>query len=1050
MRSAVFPIVPLSKIPMQGATSTNSSPGCIRGKVKAPKSPLKSALRTPVSTFKKGVRSLVSPLSPSPPSPTPQRIAPPSLQASEISISVAEQIDSVSDNGDIVIHISPPGESHAIASSSDVLDVPRDLRHSLTSSVATPPTVSWRPPSHLPPAPPADRKIDRLAERKLHTTHAGASPTLLVAPSVEDERGSFDFTHEVLSLERGDGRTSFIRALHRALSSEAIASPLKQFSPPHNHHNETLVAPAISSSRSTAPFEGQAAFQKFVAQTKSNAKSAKSIPAASHPPPFALPPLPQIPLVHVEHSRHESAMSFASTSSLGAPLESAPSSRSSHFETTYAPRLPPLPSMSRYSTVPYAIIAARNHQHERTASSSSVDSSSGAQISYVSGSMRRAGRPSFYTSHSRKASTESTIGRSDWHSHRRASSSASSVLSMARLGRPALSERMFDRDEDVMLSSFHPREDSWSHASSYSYEASYENGSMEARNDSMFSPSEHHADRSFLIMGRPISGMSSDESDAPDDTFSGKSKALEKVLQEVKNNVPPTVRARHRPPPLTLYESGLSTPGLISPDATADTSADDSSLFSLETRFSNPPLSAVLGNHSRHPSLTASVMKIEPTIHEERSQSTIRSSRPLASPAPIERNIGVDGSSVTASWFQWQREAEDVDQQNQQTWLNSPASDEAVIGESSLVASLTPDVPQFTTHSDIEAFLAASKAKYKSLDQLPLGHVVERRRTHLSDSRASAAPYCLQIPPLESRFRNKRSSSSSADYENAPVSALLAEFARDQLPVVVPVTQLASKASAADTLAEPNRQSVTHSARRKNLGWARRRPGSQDGAISKLSPSRLPRSTSTAATDDAQPQGDVDSQPQLEKRPSFLCFSPTIEPESVFGSSKIVRPPPLRRRHVSGKVTTFGSPLNLNGDLNPQSLAERQGRDSWEPGSSPLAMRALHSTPPAEESKTRRSTRARTVERPRPHASVPSSQLQGIGASASVKSSRPPASNITRLLPGPAASKIQTGQSNRSALSHKPVAGQKAATTDENTRVDNPRKQLSDKYVAQR
>jgi hypothetical protein len=532
---------------------------------------------------------------------------------------------------------------------------------------------------------------------------------------------SFDFTREILSLNCGDGRTSFITALHKALSQEGLKSPLKQYSPSSRKTTPHAGKPTTAAAHRSPGFQGDAAFQKFVELTKKPDEEQPSALALG-PPQHALPSLPAPEFQpQANHRRDTSTMSFASISSLGMPLGGSSLSHdyTNYFENNYTgiddilpPPLPPLAPMPTYNNG----ASLTRHRHQRSASGSSIGSLAGAEISYVSGSIRmssRPARPALVTRHQPQSSTDSTTGRSDWRAHRRISSSASSVVSVSRISRPTIGERMFERDERVKLNSFHEGENMrWSISSFASFascDASGEAESAEASNrESLFGASSEPAGKNFFIKGPPISGISMSDDEDPDDTFSGMSKALKEVQDEIAaptgnlqlRDVAPTRPVRHRPEPLRLSDYSLDTPGLD----TCYTSADDSSVFSWDARSfhaSNPPLSGSLSSsfstffppmhthhhHQRqHSSIASAGIKVDATIPEENSQSTLRSLQ-AASPVVPERdnfNYWDDseqvGHSVTASWLKWQREAEDICHQNKHAWMNSTATDEELIG----------------------------------------------------------------------------------------------------------------------------------------------------------------------------------------------------------------------------------------------------------------------------------------------------------------------------------------------------------------------------------
>lgn len=164
------------------------------------------------------------------------------------------------------------------------------------------------------------------------------------------------------------------------------------------------------------------------------------------------------------------------------------------------------------------------------------------------------------------------------------------------------------------------------------------------------------------------------------------------------------------------------------------------------------------------------------------------------------------------------------------------------------------------TTQEIASFLVNSSESYKPLDQLPLGRIVHRRQSSLSDARLLTSPYGLPLPkpPQGNRPRTslitKFERTNSANSSNfsfpgedppvsapTPVSAVFARFVREHPPSppptiasLVPHTPLRPKFDAfglqkqadkdeTDGKEEKSRSRVTSNARRQALGWGRRR-----------------------------------------------------------------------------------------------------------------------------------------------------------------------------------------------------------------------------------
>lgn len=337
----------------------------------------------------------------------------------------------------------------------------------------------------------------------------------------------------------------------------------------------------------------------------------------------------------------------------------------------------------------------------------------------------------------------------------------------------------------------------------------------------------------------------------------------------------PRSAPRRRPVTLVFSDHPSETPGLSSPSA-----SETSSRISLETRFSdsssifdarrNRPYAA---GHYRQKSSAG--VKLHATIREEPSTVTLRPTKISTSPkcVPAEPKIVSwdadqleEGSMHTLkSWLEWQREAGDEYQKVKDEWVDSEESKHAVAGQSYISRGLETlmHLAEFKmpmTTQQISDFLAASSESYKPLDELPLGRIVHRRKSSLSDTRLLTSPYGLPLlkPPqaykpktsLITKFERTNSTNSSNFSFFAedlpisaptPVSAVFAPFAREHPPsppptiaAFVPFTPFQPMLDANNSQDqadqegdkekdEMRRSRVTSNARRQALGWGRRR-----------------------------------------------------------------------------------------------------------------------------------------------------------------------------------------------------------------------------------
>ncbi|KLT41172.1 hypothetical protein CC85DRAFT_286732 [Cutaneotrichosporon oleaginosum] len=752
-------------------------------------------------------------------------------------------------------------------------------------------------------------------------------------------RTTFDFAAELAALTASAGDFSG-DTLHIARSIEfSTESPdtalaqLEEVLESRKNSAETLGR----NRRSNPPFQGRIEFQMGV-RARSHSR-----PSPGLPPPFALPPTPTLdgPLQNPnDHRKQPSAISFASMSSLGAPLAHIDRGHINYFEQAFAaggppPPLPPLPPISSRVNASH---------HRRMSSEVSIDSVLSAETSMVTGRASRC--------HHRESSTCSFVGRSDWASQRRASRDSESLArlsSIARLGRPGIGERMFEgldrsqsKDSEHGISfvgspTFGTRPYSFASSTDETAEPVTEEGVS-------FFGTNHRRKPSFAIQSRPLSLASLDESRVNDtfDFVDGPSKrgAVEIDVVDAYTQPSPAPetstphsrevgvpRARHRPPALYLCDGEEDTPSLISPSDLTEVS----SIFSLDTaRASNPPLG--YPSHRSGKGSVTSIVQVHPTIREEASRKDFRESRA--------------SDDSRAAWELVQelnaRHWNDLGDVASSLLTRSPGSDLYTHADA-------PPVPH--TRAEIEAILADSQASYKPLDNASKGEQpagLHRRKTSLSDSRAAVAPYILQPAPLETRFRSKRSSGER-------VSPLLAEFARDVSPLPrsrdapLPNSEAKTTSTVATAPAPPEvRPRVPSAVRRDNLGWARRRNSDEPAG----SAPHMPRKAPVSVT--------------MGSYPTFLAFSPAprpehTQPEAKTASSRPTHPRPLltanvapkraqKRIHV--KTDSNGSPMSLHSTSSRTCLTVRAD-------SAPLAARSSNIPQPRRVFKTKSSPEIR-------------------------------------------------------------------------------------------
>lgn len=966
----------------------SKSPVTKSPEAKAPSTPPSARIgtKTPVTSMvKKGMRNIFAPSSPaSPVPPVPAQKSP--LKFGHLPISPAHLSPwgpksycsslSSATSGEVAIELQAPSEATSSNHSLEVYD-DRHLK-------AHPYSLG------LPPPPPANRKVDRHAHRRQTSRAQDNTDT--------DNRQSFDFTGEYARLNTGTQRASFMSALQHAQTAKVDPSPLKQHAPQVPKFDpddslEILDSPGDHKHRSPSPFRGQPAFQEFVAQTRSGQRNA---------PPYALPP-PPVGRRYGGGQSHEKSLSdisFASISSLGAPIDIR-SDWTNAFEHNFAfvgappplIPLPPLPSFPSFQSMGESEVSFNFNPNQRSESFASFESLNHADISFTHGgpplSRHPHRRPSHYGRRNvsgGSTTTDSGIGRSDWRSRGISTSSnmstSSSMASIAHLGRPGLGDRMFERDQGVQLTSIEasPADETWQsqmggrerHSYASTMEGGYD-GSTEG--ESIFGgPSDTRleaAAKDFFLKGiRHMSAisLSSEEDTAVKHNPQVGSPTLKGDMAVADLLVPSYIpkhrtgaslpgpfrpreaKHRRRPAPLNFDSQDEETPGLTS----ACTSTDASSFFSVDMGYKHGgvlglPAALSIG-HSRQKSSVASGVQVQPTIKEEDSLATLRQMPPLPkayrAPVPQQAQVWEVNDSfelsqeADTSLGRWKREEAEAIAGGKADWADtSIESERSTMGGYRNHDGLNPaDLAKPMTQDDIAAFIAKSQAMYKPLEEVQ-HKPVQRHVRSLGNSRAAVAPYGLPIPPLATRYQNKRASTGDDDM---PHSALLAEFARDALPPSQVTSPTATEdASGDDDSCDTSvRSQVTSSARRRALGWGRRRPS--DAAEIAISPPPLASATETRFPTERP------KMTRSETLPSFICFS-AQKPESKVAS----------QRHLKSDVDVEDTDVRtMPANQAPKPQSEPEDEDE-----------ALMFTPKKDRSKstlgarnpTRPTTRPRTA-----------------------------------------------------------------------------------------
>lgn len=300
-------------------------------------------------------------------------------------------------------------------------------------------------------------------------------------------RNSFDFDGEYATLAIGSGRESFVHALETArpssafdfgfggsLSPESDSRRVSGMFDDAEEGNTMNAANLALPPRARAgpsprrePFMGNTAFQWHVQQARAVTPTAPAELVESAAP--AVVDLNE----EVVPRGHRRAVSAMTMSSMGDVIETGVAGEyTNYFEANFAQHLlgqandqeEPSAGADQVATrASDALLrstgsSARSH-HRRNSSIFSVESI-GIGLATISRdlpppAMHNRRRSSQIMRHSGMSSASGSFGRIDWASHQRRTSTTSSrsSISVARLARPGLGERMFALDAGVQLAS---------------------------------------------------------------------------------------------------------------------------------------------------------------------------------------------------------------------------------------------------------------------------------------------------------------------------------------------------------------------------------------------------------------------------------------------------------------------------------------------------------------------------------------------------------------------------------------------------------------------
>lgn len=430
--------------------------------------------------------------------------------------------------------------------------------------------------------------------------HFGGSGLMGQHMSMDSDLQHFTSTRTLPTIEQSpdsdhtDTASSDESSIRETEESGAETDTAREIGVPHNLEQTAgsveTSRPAASRSERPKPFQGQLAFQQRMSAAYQQPTLALPSPTVEVSPqstmlapPDALP-VPA-PARRRTHRRDESGLSIATMSSIGAVIETdIAGDYTNYFEVNFKQHLDhqrqlsggeassgldvPTDAVSpRHFASSESVSSAnegtsdrraptRRGHHRRNSSIVSTESITDFSIVKAHGppvSLHNRRRSSYISKHRRSGSGDSGWGRADWASHQRNSSidSVVSNISVSRLARPGLGDRMFQLDGGVQLTSItgSPPDDvrpmeGPSHARSPSLDSMFSGETPQTSFDSMFDTSIDHSrststsddsifgatsdieaehamvQRGFFLKGmRPVSKVSMTSSENPDDTF---------------------------------------------------------------------------------------------------------------------------------------------------------------------------------------------------------------------------------------------------------------------------------------------------------------------------------------------------------------------------------------------------------------------------------------------------------------------------------------------------------------------------------------------------
>ena len=446
--------------------------------------------------------------------------------------------------------------------------LPSSGRISLRRPPRQPPAISL-PPLPKPATPATQGPIEQQPHiainfangiKSRYSVHSDMLP-----PDEVELRKSFDFTSEYAKLDHGDRRSSFVKALKKVASMQAVGQQsyldlISASSAMLRHATRETETSALSYSETAAthaeyrtseqlymelnhesfpssiqeirpcrpdPFEGQLVFQQYTSRAKESNGRVISLSA----PPCDIAYQASVHPRRRGHRRGESGLSIATMSSIGAVIETGIAGEYiNHFEINFAEHLNRTWTTTGDSVDEVSDVCAAasstgslpwNTDGTKFASLwSCTQSDTEAELNSIGDCLSiskedDSRQSSFISRHKLSGYTDNATGRADWAAYKRnvIGGNSASDLSTARLGRPGLGERMFHLDKTVKLESTvgSPSDEpvALSHKREWSYSSLLE--SSQAAHDGLLYPSyESNSDGRNRGMRATCSSLDSD------------------------------------------------------------------------------------------------------------------------------------------------------------------------------------------------------------------------------------------------------------------------------------------------------------------------------------------------------------------------------------------------------------------------------------------------------------------------------------------------------------------------------------------------------------